>query len=90
MMEIVLIDGKKGNGDKVILIKTNGFHALTYEDLFKLVKLQYMNEDKIYPPPFKGKEYLVNALLDLRDHSVEEVLKKYKLWVPQKLHDFLS
>lgn len=88
-MEIMLVDGKFGNGDKVLMIKTKGWEKITYEDLFKIVKLQYINEDRLYPPPFKGKEYLVNALLDLRENSVEDVLVKFKLKHPTKLHQFM-
>lgn len=72
--------GKKGRGDQILLVRTDGYEQMTYEDLFRMVvKHFYDNEDRVYPPPAKGSKYLLEALTYLRTHNVEETLIKSKL-----------
>lgn len=89
-MEIELEKGKKSEQDRVLLIHTVGWEQMTYEDLFKIVKLFYVNEDKIYPPPkFKGSKMLMETLIYLRTHSVMETTLESKLRKAEYLTDFM-
>jgi len=89
-MKFRVVNGKKGDNDQVIYIKTDGWEKVTYEDFFKLTKLLLANEERIYPPPrFKGAQYLIDAILMLKHEPVEDVLVKFKVKHPTKLHHFL-
>ena len=82
--------GKKADNDYVILVKTNGWEQLTFRDFFKLTRLLLLNEERIYPPPkFKGAKYLLDAIQALRNTPVDDVLVKFKVEHPTKLHHFL-
>lgn len=81
--------GKKGNGDLVLLVSTDGFEQVTYKDLFTIIKHFYDNEDRIYPSPAKGSRFLMEALMCLRTCSVEKTLIEYKLRIPEKLEDWM-
>lgn len=82
--------GKKSEDDQRLQIETDGFEQISYEDLFKIVKFFYENENRIYPPPqCKGSKMLVGALVFLESHSVRETLLKYQLKQPNLLSDFV-
>lgn len=81
--------GKKGENDRVILVKTEGWEQITYRDLFTLIKLFLENEHKIYPKPAKGAKYLLEAINKLFNNSVEDVLAWFQLNKPSKLHHLL-
>jgi len=78
-MRFNLRKGNKGNNDLVLDVATDGWEQLSYQDLFKLIKLLYVNEDKIYPPPNKGSKMLLEALDFLREHSVEETTATFQI-----------
>lgn len=88
-MEIKLKDGKKGEGDKIIMVKTDGWEQITYRDLFRLIKEFFKNEERIYPPPAKGAKYLLDAITRLLREDVDSVLIKYQVEAPRKLHHFI-
>ena len=76
-MEFLLKLGKKHAKDKILLIKTDGYEQLSYNNLFKIAKLLMVNEEKCYPFGL-GAQYLINALIYLKTHSVDETLIKFK------------
>jgi hypothetical protein len=90
-MKFEVAFGKKGKEDKVLRIFTNGWEQITYKDLLTIMKHFYENEDRLYPPPAKGSKYLLEALVFLRHHSVEETLKNFFLERKEAtaLHDFM-
>lgn len=89
-MKFNLKKGKKGDNDLRLLICTDGYEQITYKDLFKIIKLFYANEDRIYPPPkFKGSKMLFEAFEYLRGHNVDEALLKFQLRKAENIHDFM-
>jgi hypothetical protein len=81
--------GKKGEGDEILLVQTNGEEAITHKELFEIVKHFYNNEDKIYPPPAKGSKMLMESLIYLRSHSIRETLLKCQSIKAEFLSDFI-
>ena len=76
-MDFLLKPGKKHAKDKILLIKTDGYEQLRYSDFFKIAKLLMANEENRYPFGL-GAQYLINALIYLKNHSVDETLTKFK------------
>ena len=76
-MKFELVKGNKGENDLITKVATDGFEQIKYSDLFKLIKLFYVNEDKIYPPPCKGSKMLLEAFEYLRSHTIEETLEAF-------------
>ena len=78
-MKFDIRKGKKSENDLVLLVKTEDWEQLRFEDLLTAIKFFFDNEDRVYPPPAKGSKYLLEALTYLRTHNVEETLIKSKL-----------
>lgn len=64
------------------MIKTIGFHAITFKELLILIKFFFENEDKLYPikDGFNGRNMLFEAIKLIKNNfTVEEALKKCEL-----------
>lgn len=81
--------GNKGENDWILLIETDSYEQVKYKDLFYIIKFFFDNEERIYPPPAKGSQYLLSAIRDLRTMTVDEVLLKYELRKADKIADFV-
>lgn len=81
MVKLEVIQGKKGPGDKLVLLTANREPLRVYH-LLKILNILFESEDSIYPPSkgFKGRKMLFRAICDVY-HKVplSLVLQRYKL-----------
>ena len=78
---IVLVSGKKGPGDTLVLFTKNG-EVLKISELLLSLKYWFESEASYYPKEkgFYGAEYLLMAVHDVYDGvPVPEVCAKYQL-----------
>lgn len=77
-MTISTDPGAKGPDD--IIIKYNEI-PITIMDMAKILLLLWDNEDKLYPPPARGSQMLMDFINDLYQERAltDELLKKYHL-----------
>lgn len=81
MVKLTLIDGKKGEGDILVLIEANNEPFGLHELLF-ILKCIFDSEDSYYPISngFRGKAMLASAIVELIcGVPLEDVLKRYGL-----------
>lgn len=74
--------GSKSPRDWVLLIKTDGWEVFTVEDVLRLLKFMFENEDRIYPKEegFKGRDMLLEAIKKVaKGEPIPKVLADYKL-----------
>jgi len=60
--------------------------AITFNDILKILKELFENEDRIYPTKmgFKGRAMLVDAIYDLaHGMSIDDIAEKYKFGAQQ-------
>lgn len=59
-MKFKEIPGTKGKYDKILLVKTDDWEKLRYEDLYSIILRLAVNEEMIYPSRegYKGRKML--------------------------------
>ena len=82
MVQLTLINGRKGKDDILVLLTCNR-QPLTFEE-WLFIGLHYLHSEAGYYPKsqgYAGSEYLINALDDLvyNGLSLKEVLHRYQL-----------
>ena len=88
MVEFRLVRGRKSVDDWVLMVRTDGWEALSFEDLLRMLKLLFDNEERLYPPEegFKGKKMLLEAIKRVSaGEPVIKVIADYRL-KPKKLY----
>ncbi len=81
MVKLEVVQGKKGLGDKVVLITANREPLRVYH-LLKILSVWFESEDSVYPPSegYMGRKMLFKAICDVYHKTpVLLVLKRYKL-----------
>jgi len=92
-MKFRVLRGRKAANDYTVYVKTDGWELLSFEDLLRLLKAIFENEDRIYPTSlgFKGRKMLFEAIKEVYEGKpVTHVLGQYKL-KPRKimLHELM-
>lgn len=84
--------GKKAKGDEKLLVKTEGWEAITLVDIARIVVHHYHNEDLLYPQG-RGGELVFEFLRDCvkNPDRIDWVASQYKLskGVVLRLRDFM-
>lgn len=91
------VKGKKKDGDKILLGKTDGtdgWEAIRLIDVARMVAFKYENENLLYPPPkFRGGEMVLDFLKECikEPDDIERIAWQFKLrrGIEAKLHFFV-
>ena len=76
MIDVRIIKGNKSKNDKIIEIRTLGWHRITFVEFKDLFKLFCENEDTNYPNG-EGKRYFIKFLLDGKYRLYSKKIKEY-------------
>ena len=80
-MKFRFIPGRKKEGDRILLIQTDGEEAVKMVDVAKMVVYWYRNEENLYPPPGMGGEFFLSFILDCiqEPENIDIIAERYKL-----------
>lgn len=81
MVELSLVDGRKGLGDKLVKVSAND-EVLAFSEILFILQHYFRSEDSYYPKVkgFDGSNMLLKAIIMVhRGVSVEDVCKKFDL-----------
>lgn len=76
------VRGSYSDTDIVLEMRTCDWIRPSYYDIGYITEHLYANEDRLYPPPYKGGDFLVEYLVAIRRHGYEyataQFLDRYK------------
>ncbi|MEM1767463.1 MAG: hypothetical protein QXD86_05930 [Candidatus Bathyarchaeia archaeon] len=81
MVRLETVNGRKGEGDKLVRVWAYG-EIFTIEDLLKLLQVYFESEDSAYPIERggQGRAMLMKAILDVYTGiPLKRVLRTYRL-----------
>lgn len=83
-MEIKIIEGEKGPGDKKVLIRATSWTSPKMRDILTILDAWFKNEDLLYPPPALGRKMLLNAIFRVYERddiglTLDEIFKEFKI-----------
>jgi len=92
MVKLLVVKGKKGDGDKLVLVYANE-EPLTFSNLLFILKHYFESEDSYYPRAngFDGRLMLMKAILEIYSGMpLEKVFRDYQLKNKiEKLHELM-
>lgn len=79
-MNFKLRDGtKRAYGeDKVLLVQTNGWEAITIDEILYIIEHMFENEERIYPKShgFMGSDMFFNKIKEVKDAIHKKISEK--------------
>jgi hypothetical protein len=81
MVRLVLVDGRKGVGDTLVLVNAQG-EPLAFSQILLILKHVFESEDSYYSPNdgYDGKAYMLKAIIDVYSGvPFNKILERYNL-----------
>lgn len=81
MVKLEIVNGRKADGDRVVLVTANR-EPLKIEHVLQILSVFFESEDACYPPSkgYMGRRMLFKAICDVYNGKpIPMVLEKYKL-----------
>jgi len=65
-MRVWTKQGKRSDVDRIVMVESyRGGEKITFRALLQILQLFFENEDRLYPPPKKGRWFLYDAITDV-------------------------
>jgi len=65
-MRVWTKQGKRQDNDRIVMVESyRGGEKITFRALLQILQLFFENEDRLYPPPAKGRYFLYDAITDI-------------------------
>ena len=80
-MRIWTRQGERQDNDRIVMVESyRGGEKITFRALLEILQLFFENEDRLYPPPAKGRWFLYDAITDVvNGEGFEDVATRYLL-----------
>lgn len=65
-MRVWTEQGKRQDNDRIVFVESyRSGEKIKFKDLLHILQLFFENEDRLYPPPAKGRYFLFDAITDV-------------------------